>query len=105
LELRIGEMATARDTPIALTGQDGVKSTLAGAALKGLGYTDVSVLEGGMAAWKQTGLPLETGLTRPVVQAADVIRSGTERSREEMLRYDALCMMRFSVRLISYKFM
>ncbi|MGH8055709.1 MAG: rhodanese-like domain-containing protein, partial [Candidatus Entotheonellia bacterium] len=87
LELRIGEIAAAKDAPIALACQDGVKSTLAGAAVRGLGYTHVSVLEGGMTAWKQAGLPLETGLTRPVVQPADVIRSGTERSREEMLRY------------------
>ncbi|MBI3325487.1 MAG: sulfurtransferase, partial [Nitrospinae bacterium] len=87
LELRISDIAAAEDTPIALTCQDGVKSTLAGAALKGLGYTNICVLAGGMASWKQAGLPLETGLTQPVVQPADVLRSGTERSREEMIRY------------------
>jgi rhodanese-related sulfurtransferase len=87
LEFRIGDIAATQEEPIALTCQDGVKSTLAGAVLKRLGYTDVSVLDGGVAAWKWAGLPLETGLTRPVVQPADVIRSGTERTREEMLRY------------------
>jgi rhodanese-related sulfurtransferase len=87
LEFRIGDIAATQEEPIALTCQDGVKSTLAGAVLKRLGYTDVSVLDGGVAAWKRAGLPLETGLTRPVVQPADVIRSGTERPREEMLRY------------------
>ncbi len=87
LEFRIGDIAAAKEQPIALTCQDGVKSTFAGAALRGLGYTDVSVLDGGVAAWKRAGLPLETGLTRPVVQPADVIRSGTERTREEMIRY------------------
>lgn len=38
--------------------RSGVRAALAAATLKTLGYTDVANLEGGIAAWKQAGLPL-----------------------------------------------
>ena len=46
---------------------------LAGAALRELGYTQVSVLEGGAGAWQADGLPLEAGLTGVDGEPNDVV--------------------------------
>ena len=35
----------------------GVRASLAGVTLKEMGYTDVAVLAGGLAAWTEAGLP------------------------------------------------
>ena len=53
----------SKDTPIAVTCVDGVNAALAGATLLEMGYTDVSALDGGVAAWRSEGLPIEQGLT------------------------------------------
>ncbi|MCH7706092.1 MAG: sulfurtransferase, partial [Chloroflexi bacterium] len=63
LEIRIGDYAASKESPIVLTCKDGVSSVLAGAALRELGYTQVSVLEGGTGAWQAEGLSLEDGLS------------------------------------------
>ena len=55
------------------TCKDGVSSVLAGAALQELGYTRVSVLEGGVGAWQTDGLPLEVGLTGVDGEPNDVV--------------------------------
>ena len=64
LELQVGSVAPSLDTPIVVTCRDGRNSALAAATLKGMGYANVSALEGGMAAWtEEEDLPVETGLT------------------------------------------
>jgi rhodanese-related sulfurtransferase len=73
LEIRIGEYIKSKESPIVLTCKDGVGSVLAGAALRELGYTQVSVLEGGAGAWQADGLPLETGLTGLDGEPNDVV--------------------------------
>ncbi|HEX2202587.1 MAG TPA: MBL fold metallo-hydrolase [Longimicrobium sp.] len=50
-----------RDRPVVVQCQGGVRSAMAASVLKAHGYTDVSNLTGGFAAWKAADLPVETG--------------------------------------------
>ncbi len=70
---------------LVVTCPDGINSTLAAASLRANGYSSVRVLDGGIAAWRGAGLPIETGLTG-VTQAPDDILP-VRRSYAEMLNY------------------
>ena len=87
LELQIADIAPSKDAPIAVTCNNGQNAALAGATLKGLGYQDVSVLEGGMAAWRQAGLAVEQGLSGVMRSPTDVVVSGPERNFADMMHY------------------
>jgi rhodanese-related sulfurtransferase len=87
LELWIGTIVPAHTTPIAVTGSDGRNAILAGATLKELGYQDVAVLEGGMAAWQQAGLSVERGLSGVMNPPTDVVLSGPDRNFADMMNY------------------
>ncbi len=87
LELEIGAAAPSKGASIAVTCGDGRGSTLAADTLQGLGYTNVSALDGGMAAWKQAGLPVEEGLTGIVRPPSDINYLGVDRSYAEMMNY------------------
>jgi rhodanese-related sulfurtransferase len=87
LELRIAEVAPTHETPVAVTCLDGRNATLAGATLKELGYHNVTVLDGGMAAWQKAGLPVEKGLTGVMASPNDVVLSGPDRSYADMMNY------------------
>ena len=91
LELRIGDLGVERDAPVVVTCADGRASALAGLTLYGLGYTYVSYLEGGMAAWREAGLPIERGLTGVMAMPgdipADTVIAGPERSYADTVTY------------------
>jgi rhodanese-related sulfurtransferase len=87
LELWIHDLVPSKDTPLAVTCNDGRSSTLAGATLKELGYRDVSVLDGGMAAWQSAGLPVEKGLSGVMAPPTDVVLSGPDRNFADMQNY------------------
>jgi rhodanese-related sulfurtransferase len=87
LELRIGVLVPEKTTPIAVTCSDGRNATLAGATLKELGYQDVAVLDGGMAAWQAAGLAMEKGLTNVMSAPADLVMSGPDRNFADMMHY------------------
>ena len=87
LELRISEVVPARDTALAVTCLDGRNATLAGATLKAMGYQNVAVLEGGMAAWQAAGLPLEKGLSGVMGPPTDLVLSGPDRNFADMMNY------------------
>src|SRR5437870_1483919 len=87
LEWTIGTLAPERQAPIVVTCADGVASTLAAATLDRLGYTAVSVLEGGTRAWADAGLAVEDGRTRLADEPDDVVLKPYERGREAMERY------------------
>jgi sulfur-carrier protein adenylyltransferase/sulfurtransferase len=57
LELRIEEKVPDRKTPIILHCASGIRSLLAGRALRELGYERVYSMTGGFNAWKDKGLP------------------------------------------------
>jgi rhodanese-related sulfurtransferase len=87
LEFQIGDLAPSKETPIAVTCADGRNSPLAGATLKGLGYPNISVLEGGMNAWRQAGLPVEEGLSGVMRPPTDLVFSGPDRTYADMMNY------------------
>lgn len=87
LELWIGDVVPAKDTPVAVTCNDGKNAVLAAVTLQELGYRDVSALDGGMAAWQKAGLPVEKGLSGVMAPPTDVVPSGPDRSYADMMNY------------------
>jgi adenylyltransferase/sulfurtransferase len=57
LEFRVASLVPDQTTPIVLYCQTGLRSVLAGKALKELGYQTVINLGGGYQKWAQSGLP------------------------------------------------
>ena len=87
LEIEIGGIAPDKDMSIAVTCGNGRNSALAAVTLGELGYTNVAVLEGGVAAWREAGLTVEQGLTGIVRPPADINYLGVDRSYGEMMNY------------------
>lgn len=87
LELEIDAAAPSKSASIVVTCGRGGSATLAAATLQGMGYTNVSVLDGGMAAWRQAGLPVEEGLTGIVRPPSDINYLGVDRGYAEMMNY------------------
>ena len=87
LEIWIGDIVPPKDAAVAVTCADGRSAALAGATLKDLGYRQVSVLDGGMAAWQQAGLPMEKGLSGVMAPPTDVLLAGPDRSFADMQNY------------------
>ena len=56
LETRIEDSVPDRSTPLTLYCAAGIRSLLAGRALREMGYEDVVSMSGGFDAWKQAGL-------------------------------------------------
>jgi rhodanese-related sulfurtransferase len=61
-EYRDPELARG-DVRIVLMCQDGYQSSLAAATLQQLGHDDATDLIGGFTAWREAGLPVESGNT------------------------------------------
>jgi rhodanese-related sulfurtransferase len=87
LEHQIGEVAPDRNATVAVTCANGAGSTLAGATLAHLGYRNVVVLDGGLNAWRQAGLPLDQGLSGVMRPPNDMVFSGPDRSYADMMNY------------------
>ena len=87
LEIEVGGIVADKSTSITVTCGSGRNSALAAVTLGEIGYTNVSVLEGGMGAWRQAGLPVEQGLTGIVRPPADINYLGVDRSYGEMMNY------------------
>ena len=87
LELQIGDIASSKETPVAVTCTDGHNSVLAGATLRDMGYQEVSVLEGGMAAWHKASLPVEQGLAGVMSAPTDMVNPGPDRNFADRINY------------------
>ena len=87
LETQIADVAPDNATPVVVTCANGVASTFAGATLADEGYADVSVLEGGVSAWRRDGREVERGLTGVMSTPADVVPAGTDRGYADMMNY------------------
>lgn len=59
LAARTGEIAKFKERPVLLTCRTGARSTGAARALGKAGFTQVFQLKGGIAAWREAGLPIE----------------------------------------------
>lgn len=87
LEFWIHDIVPSKSTPLTVTCNDGLGSALAAATLKEMGYQDVSMLDGGMAAWQKAGLPLEKGLSGVMAPPTDVVLAGPDRNFADMQNY------------------
>ena len=87
LEVEVLDAAPSKSASITLTCRDGRGSTLAAATLHDMGYTNVTVLDGGLAAWRKAGLTVEEGLTGIVRPPSDINYLGVSRSYGEMMNY------------------
>jgi len=88
LELKIPSAFPDRNQPIVVTCPNGLNSVLAAATLAKLGYTQVSVLDGGVQAWSANGYPTEKGIDRCLIPPDDVVLSpSVTGNKEAMKRY------------------
>lgn len=58
LQAKIGQIAKNKATPVLLVCQTGQQSNKARQAVQAAGYTEVHVLQGGLNAWQQAGMPV-----------------------------------------------
>lgn len=58
LQAKIGQIAKNKATPVLLVCQTGLQSNKASQAVRAAGYTEVHVLQGGLSAWQQAGMPV-----------------------------------------------
>ncbi len=65
LESQIAAAVPHAATPVVLCDDDARRATLAAATLEGLGYTDVSALDGGINRWVTQEYPTEWGVNVP----------------------------------------
>jgi rhodanese-related sulfurtransferase/predicted metal-dependent enzyme (double-stranded beta helix superfamily) len=81
LEFRLPVLVTAPGTPVVLVDDDGRLAGRAARTAAAMGYRDVRVLGGGLAAWRAAGYPLVEGLNVPSkVLGEQVLRAaGTPR--------------------------
>jgi len=86
LELKISQIFPNRESPLIVTCPNEEQSLFAAAALRELGYRQVSVLKGGVESWKREGKSLESGLTRMLVEPQDVVLSASVTGDKEAMR-------------------
>lgn len=61
IETRVETMVPSYGVPVVICCDDGRRSELARGTLSDMGYVDVRVLDGGLAAWRASGLPTIAG--------------------------------------------
>lgn len=61
LELRVEALVPRRDVPVVVYCDNGRRSALAAQTLAAMGYSEIAVLAGGLAAWRGAGYPLVEG--------------------------------------------
>jgi rhodanese-related sulfurtransferase len=88
LEPKIHTAFPDRKQPIVVTCPNGQNSVLAASTLGKLGYTEVSVLDGGVQAWTTGNYATEEGLKGCLVEPKDVVLSASVAGdKEAMKRY------------------
>jgi len=65
LERTMLELGVTRTTPVVLYGEPTMAATRVALALLYAGVEDVRILDGGLAAWRASGRPVESGNNRP----------------------------------------
>ena len=61
LQERLPQVAKNKAAPLVLVCAKGARAARAAGIAKGLGYEKAQALSGGLAAWKEAGLPVEKG--------------------------------------------
>ena len=62
LKDKANTLAKTKETPLIVLCQTGARSGAAATVLKTAGYSDVFVLDGGVNAWKEAGMPVKKAL-------------------------------------------
>jgi rhodanese-related sulfurtransferase len=65
LEFRLADLVPVRDTRVIVAGDGTERENLAASTIDSCGYGAVYALDGGVAAWSNTGYSLETGVNVP----------------------------------------
>jgi rhodanese-related sulfurtransferase len=65
IEFRIADLVPNRRIPLVVYDDDGKRAEMAAVTLAELGYSNVSVLKGGLPSWQQSGLPRASGVNVP----------------------------------------
>ena len=65
IEFRIGSLAPNRTIPITVYDDADGRAPLALKTLNQLGYSEVSILDGGLTAWRKDGRPTVSGVNVP----------------------------------------
>ncbi|MEX3856678.1 rhodanese-like domain-containing protein [Paraburkholderia sp. BR10923] len=73
LGLVVGQLVPRRTTPIVLVDEAGEYTSRAAALLARFGYTNVSILEGGVAGWEAAGFEVFSGTNVPGKTFGEVI--------------------------------
>lgn len=58
LQAKIGQIAKNKASPVLLVCQNGLQSNKASRVVREAGYAEVHVLQGGLNAWQQAGMPV-----------------------------------------------
>ncbi len=89
LEFRIENAAPDKSAPIIVTCSDPrtEQSILAAATLLDMGYADVTILDGGMRTWQDSGREIGTGLSGVMSPPTDMVASGPDRNFADMVNY------------------
>ena len=86
LERDIGQLASEATASITVTCDDGQQSLLAAQTLREMGR-EAGAVKGGMAAYRDAGLPLEVGLTGVMQPPNDILTFGPQRGYADMQHY------------------
>ena len=65
IEFRATALVPDRNIPVIVYDEGGARAPLAAATLLGLGYEQVSILDGGLSAWRAEGRPVVNGVNVP----------------------------------------
>ncbi len=87
LEMEIDGLAPSQDVTLGVTCLNGEGGALAAATLRQLGYRQVLVLDGGMAAWRGADLPVEQGLSGVMQPPTDLVPAGPDRNYADAINY------------------
>ena len=87
LEGDIAELAPEESLPLVVVCESGEQSLLAAQTLLELGRPSVSAVAGGMAAYREAGLPIEFGLAGVLSPPNDILTFGPQRGYADMQHY------------------
>lgn len=80
-------VAAALDDPILLVAKQDEQALLASETLRKLGYREVRILNGGMAAWSKSGMQVDEGIDEKSPFLPDLLLPPYDKGLEEMQRY------------------
>jgi rhodanese-related sulfurtransferase len=86
-DLVLEKICPDRQSEIVVADVDPIRPVMAASDLARSGFNNVAVLDGGMGAWADAGLPVERGLAGVMSAPEDVLPTIPNRSFENMMNY------------------